>query len=133
MNAIEEKIEFKSTSSEILKNNRPRELKSDEVLRNTMKINSKGNEDHLDTVHSNHNLNHKYNTQKYHADQKNILNSSFNHSKKEFSLPKLKKSYAHPESTKTTNRTFNKLTLDENLYDSLKSRNVYSTKSSNLN
>jgi len=68
MNAIEEKIEFKSTSSEILKNNRPKELKSDEVLRNTMKINSKGNEDHLDTVHSNHNLNHKYNTQKYHAD-----------------------------------------------------------------
>lgn len=56
-----------------------------------------------------------------------MLNSSFNNSKNEFSLPNLKKSYAQPESTKNTNtkdKTYTKLTLDENLYSTLKSRNV---------
>jgi len=53
-----------------------------------------------------------------------MMNSTQNNSKKEFSLPKLKKSYLYPESAKNTNKTFNKLTLDENLQETLKSRNV---------
>lgn len=96
-----------STSPEMPRSNRPRELKSDQVLKNTMKINTRGTEEQFksqDTINSNNQLKDKYNIEHLKSGEyKHMLNSSFNNSKNEFSLPNLKKSYAQPESTKNTN------------------------------